>query len=192
MTQGNHKYKKKDTNLTLFKKKIIVTFIFICYFSIVLAQIIEKFSVSELMQPLFYISKLMLQSLLAGLSLANPFWASTALPLLLIFYKRGMERCFTYHFPKQLISTVWGSLKEGDKTLSLREEGVSAAFGAPSLCDAVIPSPTPPGLTPLHGGRLNWHLARSCHAALLAGQKEPGELQLIISSEGDSTSKKAG
>lgn len=73
MTQGNHKYKKKDMNLALDKNKIIVTFTFICYFLIVLVQIIEQFSISELMQLLFYASKIMLQSLIAELSQATSF-----------------------------------------------------------------------------------------------------------------------
>ena len=90
------------------------------------------------------------------------------------------------------MSTVWGSLKERERTLSLREEGVCAAFGALSLCDPITPSPMPPTLPPLYVGRLKQHLARNCHAALLVGKKEPGELQLINSSDGDSTSKKEG
>lgn len=83
-----------------------------------------------------------------------------------------------------------GKLKEGDKTLSLREEGAYAAFGALSLCYPVIPSPTPPNLPPLYVGRLKRDLAKNCHEALLLGKKEPGELQLIRSSERDSTSEK--
>lgn len=77
------------------KKKIIVQLTFICWLLIVLPQIIELFAISKLVQPLHYECKVTPQSLIAGLSRADLFQATTALPRPLISYKWEREGCFS-------------------------------------------------------------------------------------------------